>query len=128
MNWNKVGALLMSAWEKINIAKRIIVNEFLDQILDFHLNEQRPMLTVIFRKGFVLYIQYNKFDEYAYHIQLVHMANNFIRYDNFDDHWEVITKPHHLHPGDKLPVEKSPMIGNPQIDMPNLIQILKELL
>jgi len=52
--------------------------------------------------------------------------SDFVRYDNYDDRWNVKTKPHHFHPRNKKPVLKSPMIGNPKYDMPILIQFIKK--
>ncbi len=96
----------------------------MDEILDFHLSEDRPMLTIIFKMGYTLFVQYNDYNEYSYHFQLAQKSNELIRYDNFDDRWNVSTKPHHFHPGDKQTATESSMKGLPEIDMLILVQKL----
>jgi len=86
------------------------------------------MLTIHFKRGFILFIQYNDFNEYSYQIHFSQKPNDFIRFDNYDDRWNVKTKPHHLHPRWKKDALESPMIGNPKKDIPLLIKQIKEIL
>ncbi len=86
------------------------------------------MLTIRFKLGFTLYIQYNDFKEYSYHIQFTQKPNDFIRFDNYDDRWDIISKHHHLHPRGKTKAVKSPMIGKPEKDIPILIDVINKLL
>ena len=48
----------------------------------------------------------------------------FIRYNNYDDRWEVTTRPHHFHPRKKKIGIQSPMIGNPEKDIQTLCELI----
>ncbi|MFW9924830.1 MAG: DUF6516 family protein, partial [Candidatus Thorarchaeota archaeon] len=74
------------------------------------------------------YIQFNDFNEYSYHIQFTQKTNDFLRDDNYDDHWDVPSKPHHFHPRGEKVAGKSPMLGIPEKDIPHLIEIIKKFL
>jgi len=90
--------------------------------LDFILYQ----LKVIFFNGTTLYIRYNEFNEYGYQILFSSKKYDYVRYDNYDDRWNVRTRPHHFHPKKQNPVRDSPMIGDPTHDMPILIRFLKK--
>jgi len=47
-----------------------------------------------------------------------------IRFDNFDEFWAVSTRPHHYHLRNKKDAIESPMIGDPQHDIPLLIKYI----
>jgi len=106
----------------------MILNEFLEEIIDTKFDDLKLMLIIHFKMGFTLYIQYNDFNEYSYHIQFTQKPNDFIRYDNYDDRWNVKTKPHHLHQRWKKEAITSPMQGKPEMDIPILIKIIKDIL
>ena len=123
-----MGEKVVSAWSKIEIARMIIIQALLEEIIDIILDEDRPLLTITFKKGFVLHIRYNDYYEYSYQILFSQKKNDFLRYDNFDDRWNVPSRPHHLH----LPSEQeaiiSPMMGKPEKDIPILIKKIKDFL
>lgn len=48
------------------------------------------------------------------------------RYDNYDDKWIVNTRPHHFHPRGQIDAIESPMIGNPIIDIPLLVNFIEK--
>ncbi len=113
---------------KLLRARELLINQFLSEIYEIILDDDRPILTIKFRKGFILYIRYNDFDEYSYQILFSQKKFDRIRYDNYDDKWNVSSKPHHFHPRNKQTALESRMIGKPGKDIPVLIQILKKLL
>jgi hypothetical protein len=78
-----------------------------------------------FTNGIILYVRFNDFDEYAYHIQFSYAREDRIRYDNYDENWPVRTAPHHVHPRGSMDATDSMMNGDPSLDIPRLI---KELL
>jgi hypothetical protein len=88
----------------------------------------RPVVQFEFRQGFVLYVRYNDFNEYSYQIQFSESKYDRIRFDNYDENWDVSSNPHHLHPRHAKEADKSEMVGNPEIDMPILINMILELL
>lgn len=118
----------ISSWEKIAVARKLLIDEFSDHILELKLNERRPLLTIKFTKGFTVYIRYNDYGEYSYQIQFSQQPQDFIRYDNFDDRWNVSSRPHHLHPRNTIKATKSPMVGSPEKDIPFLIKAINSLL
>ncbi|MBA7687840.1 hypothetical protein ES703_96313 [subsurface metagenome] len=50
----------------------------------------------------------------------------FCFHDDFDDRWDVSTKPHHLHERGNRNVVASSMIGKSTHDIPILIKYIKE--
>ena len=48
-----------------------------------------------------------------------------IRFDNFDDRWNVDTRTHHFHPRYDKKGYASSMNGEPENDLPLLINLLK---
>lgn len=123
-----LGETKINARIKLLRARELLINQFLSEIYEIILNDDRPILTIKFRKGFILYIRYNDFDEYSYQILFSQKKFDRIRYDNYDDKWNVSSKPHHFHPRNKQTALESRMIGKPGKDIPVLIQILKKLL
>ena len=79
-------------------------------------------------KGITLYIRYNNFEEYTYQIVFSKKKFDRISYDNYDDKWDVKTKPYQLHPRNILTAIESPMLGEPEKDIRILIGVLIELL
>ncbi len=79
-----------------------------------------------FFKGIGIYIRYNDFEEYSYQIVFSQEFLDRIRYDNYDEMWNVNSKPHHLHPRGKKAAFESPMNGEPKHDIPILLKELIE--
>lgn len=123
-----MGETKINARIKLLRARELLINQFLSEIYEIILDDDRPILTIKFRKGFILYIRYNDFDEYSYQILFSQKKFDRIRFDNYDDKWNVSSKPHHFHPRNKQTALESRMIGKPGKDIPVLIQILKKLL
>ena len=104
------------------LARQIIVDELLHEIKEIVIDDERPRLEITFLKGFKVYIRYNDLGEYSYQLTFSQKKVDRIRYDNFDKKWPVSTQPNHLHPKGDLKAIDSPMIGDPQHDIPLLIQ------
>ncbi|MBA7527024.1 hypothetical protein ES705_19197 [subsurface metagenome] len=51
-----------------------------------------------------------------------------MRFDNYDDRWDVKTRPHHFHKRCMQSVIESPMDGDPNQDIPVLVKKIKEFL
>ncbi len=109
----------MNALEKLKFAKKQLTRSFSEEISKIYLLEENFRLTLVFSNNYRLFIRYNDFGEYSYQFQYSSQPNDFLRYDNFDDHWPVDTKPHHLHIGNDKVVE-SDMKGDPEKDIPLL--------
>jgi hypothetical protein len=115
----------LTGFEKLLAARKILLGRLLSEIKDEYIDDERPFLKITFFKGIVLYIRYNDYDEYSYQIVYSQEPLDRIRYDNYDDLWNVKSKPNHFHPKGEKKALESPMIGNPEHDIPIL---LKELL
>lgn len=119
----------MNRFKKLNTAREILLSELLPKIKDERIDDERPVLKITFFKGYILYIRYNDYGEYSYHFVYSQKPLDRIRYDNYDDTWNVDTTPHHFHPRAKKPGISSPMNGTPAHDMPILLKkLLNELL
>jgi len=112
----------VTSQNKLIVARKILLENLLPKIKNEYIDDERPVLKITFFKGLILYIRYNDYDEYSY--QLIYSQKKFdrIRYDNYDDIWDVSSKPHHFHPkGEKTAIE-SPMNGDPKYYIPILIK------
>ena len=114
----------MTGLDKLTAARKLLLNKLLSEIKDEYIDDERPFLKITFFIGLVLYIRYNDYDEYSYQLVFSQEPFDRIRYDNYDNMWEVNSKPHHFHPrGEKTAIE-SPMNGDPKHD---ILILLKEL-
>jgi len=78
------------------------------------------------KSGAVIFIRYNHYGEYGYQIKYSSQKNDFSIFDNFDDRWDVTTRPHHFHKKGSFKAVASPMLGNPTHDIPILVKFIKE--
>ena len=88
----------MKGLDKLFLAHKMLLEELISEIKDEKIDDERPFLEITFFNGLLLYIRYNDYNEYSY--QLIYSQDYLdrIRYDNFDDRWEVKSKPHYFHP------------------------------
>jgi hypothetical protein len=107
-------------------ARIIFINLLGNQIRSDELNEDLSQLKIILKSGTIIFIRYNQFGEYGYQIKYSSQKNDFSRFDNFDDRWDVSTKPHYFHRKGSFKAIASPMLGNPTHDIPILVKFLKE--
>lgn len=68
-----------------------------NHIITADLNGIINELKIIFRSGIILYIRYNDFDEYGYHLMYSSKKGDYERFDNYDKNWDIDSKPHHFH-------------------------------
>ncbi len=118
----------MKALDKLFLARKMLLEELISKIKDEKIDDERPFLKITFFNGLILYIRYNDYNEYSY--QLIYSQDHLdrIRYDNFDDRWEVKSKHHHFHPKGREEAIESPMNGIPKHDIKILLKtILKKI-
>jgi len=72
---------------------------------------------IILRDKVEIFIRYNNHDEYSYSVIFSKAELDRCRYDNYDDKWNVSSKPHHLHPRKQLEAMSSKMTGYPDNDI-----------
>lgn len=63
-------------------------------ITSYRKDEDIPVISIYFDIGINLYIRYNDYEKYSYQIMFSQDKYDRIRYDNYDDHWPLSTKPH----------------------------------
>ncbi|TFF90152.1 MAG: hypothetical protein EU548_04465 [Promethearchaeota archaeon] len=107
-------------------ARKLFLDLLGDHIINDDLVEDISQLKITFKTGQIVYIRYNEFNEYGYQILFSTKKNDSARFDNFDDKWEVSTRPHHFHERGSDNVVKSSMNGDPTFDIPLLVEYLKE--
>lgn len=113
---------ILTGFDKLIVARKILLENLLPKIKNEYIDDERPFLEISFFKGLILYIRYNDYEEYSY--QLIYSQNPLdrIRYDNYDDMWNVKSKPHHYHPREEKAAIESSMNGDPKHDMLILIK------
>lgn len=112
--------------DKLISARSLLLNALSNEILSAKIHSSRPVLTVIFENHLILYIRYNRVNEYSYHLQFSPHKLDRIRYDNMDEEWNVSTKPNHFHPRFDENAIQSAMIGDPEVDIPKIIETIEE--
>jgi len=115
----------MKGNEKLLIAKEFLEKNLANKIKKISLDFTYKQLHVTFFDGIQLYVVYNDHDEYSYSIIFSKLELDRCRFDNYDDHWNVSTRPHHFHPWKKKEAFESIMEGIPDQDMDRLIEFLK---
>ena len=99
----------MDSREGLEIARNIIIKEYSTLLREVILDKDRPVLKIVFHTEIYLYIRYNDYGEYSYCVIFSPNPNDQIRFDNFDDIWDVKTRPHHFHVRGMQSVVDSPM-------------------
>lgn len=103
----------------------IIQRELRRFISEIDLDEDTGRLRIKLKSGITVFIRYNNYNQYSYVILFLSQTLDRVRFDNFDDRWEVTTKPHHTHPRYKEKAAKSPFRGIPTEDTPILCNFLR---
>ncbi|MHA1520193.1 MAG: toxin-antitoxin system TumE family protein [Promethearchaeota archaeon] len=115
----------MDRHEKLELAQDLLQKHTNSQISSIQREPNRPVLKIRFINGILLYIRYNDYSEYSYQIIFSQSAYDRIRFDNYDDQWNIDTKPHHKHERGGREVSRSPMCGDPTKDILKLFEYLK---
>ena len=89
INGTGVGAI-----DKLEVARALLVPSLMDTIKSVDLLQEHFTLKILFHQGPTLYIRYNDCGEYSYQFLFSTEEAGFIRFDNFDDRWNVSTRPH----------------------------------
>ncbi len=117
----------MENWE-LNLieARSLLLNSLSSHIFSEVIDLEGGFLKFIFNNGTILFVTYNKVAEYSYQYIYSYKKYDRERYDNYDKHWNVKTRPHHFHPRYKKEGNESPMNGIPDHDIPVLVKFIKE--
>ena len=112
----------MDARKYLQLTRDILIKEYSSLVRELILHKDRPVLKVVFYDEIILYVRYNNYGEYTYCVIFSPNPDDQMRFDNYDDRWDVKTRPHHFHIRGMESVIDSPMIGDPKKDIPILIQ------
>ncbi len=115
----------MSAISKLSEAKSILEQLFDKEINSISLSYDSRKLHIVLKDGIEIYIIYNDQGQYGYNILFSTLDLDRCRFDNYDDKWDVDSRPHHFHPRKKEEAESSKMTGEPKQDIPYLFKMLK---
>ena len=118
----------MDSREKLQLAYNVLIIDFSDNIREIIVYKDRPILKATFQNEIILYIRYNDYGEYTYCVIYSPNPDDQMRFDNYDDRWDVKTRPHHFHIRGMQSVIESPMDGDPNQDIRVLIKKIKEFL
>ena len=113
-------------YQKLSKAESIFKTELFESIENLNIIKNLNRLKIVLKDLTTIYIQYNYYDEYSYSVFFSPDELDRIRFDNYDDRWDVKSRPHHLHLRKSKEVQDSPMIGKPEKDMQHLIKLIKE--
>ncbi len=111
--------------QKLKNAKEIIERHFGDSIEELFFQPKLSRIKIRLRDRNLIFIQYNDYGEYSYSIIFSKIKLDRCRFDNYDDRWNISTRPHHFHPRDLKEGYKSNMIGEPEHDIPLLCKLYK---
>ena len=116
----------MENWErKLIKARSMLLEQLSSQISSEFIDLEGGFIRVVFNNGTILYVTYNKVEEYSYQYIYSYKKYDRERFDNYDKKWKVKSHPHHFHPRKKMEGKESLMKGIPNHDIPLLIQFLK---
>jgi hypothetical protein len=114
----------MKANEKLLVAKELLELNLSNKISQISIDLTYKQLHIVLIDGIHFYIVYNDHGEYSYSIIFSKLDLDRCRFDNYDDHWNVSSRPHHFHPRKTKEAIISPMYGSPDQDMIKLVELL----
>jgi len=103
----------MNANEKLISAKDILEQHLSNEISSLSIDFMYNQLHLVFLDGVHLYVVYNNHGQYSYSIIFSKLELDRCRFDNYDEHWNVSSRPHHFHPRKKKDAIESIMKGLP---------------
>jgi len=110
----------MKASEKLIIAKELLELNFSNKISQISIDLTYKQLHIVLIDGIHLYIVYNDHGEYSYSIIFSKLDLDRCRFDNYDDHWKVSSRPHHFHPRKIISIHVLNTIHSYQSGMQNI--------
>ncbi len=103
----------------------IILKELRGFISEIDLDEDTSKLRIKLKSGTTVFIRYNNYGQYSYIVMFSSQKLDRIRFDNFDNKWEVPSKPHHTHPRHQEKAIESPFKGSSSDNIKFLCSIIQ---
>lgn len=110
---------------KLDLARQLLLCELNELIVFLKIDENACRIQFQLSDGIKISVQYNDHEEYSYSIFFSPAKDDFCRFDNYDDRWSVLTRPHHFHERGKKSVKESSMTDDPKVDIPQLCTKIK---
>lgn len=117
--------MILLSEELILKAYDIILKELRGSISEIDLDEDTGKLVIKLKSGVTVFLRYNNYGQYSYVVMFSFEKLDRVRFDNFDDKWEVPSKPHHTHPRHQEKAIESPFKGIPSDDIKFLCSIIQ---
>ena len=111
----------MDCRKSLELARNLIIQNYSKLTREIILDKERPVLKIVFNFEVVLYIRYND-----YSVIFTPNPDDQMRFDNYDDRWDVNSKPHHFHTRGLNSTTESPMLGEPNHDIPILLKMIQD--
>ena len=92
---------------------------------EIDLDEDTGRLRIKLKSGITVFIRYNNYNQYSYVVLFSSQSLDRVRFDNFDDRWEVTSKPNHTHLRYIEKATSSPFTGIPSQDIKILCKLLR---
>ena len=115
----------MSYEQLILEAYDIISKELRGFTSEIDMDEDTGRLRIKMKSGITVFIRYNNYNQYSYVVLFSSQSLDRVRFDNFDDRWEVTSKPNHTHPRYIEKATSSPFTGKPLKDIKILCNLLR---
>jgi len=116
----------MDSRKNLELAQNIIIKDYSSLIREIILDKDRPVLKIIFQIEIYLYIRYNDYGEYSYCVIFSPNPDDQMRFDNYDDIWDLKTRPHHFHVRGMQSVVDKPDEWRTNLDIPILLKYIVE--
>lgn len=114
----------MTAVDNLTRSYNLLQKGLASEILTITLDLTLATVKVLLHNGVYVYIRYNNHNEYSYNVIFSLLKYDRARFDNFDDNWNVRTRPHHFHPRNIREGYESLMSGDPDVDIKKLINLI----
>ena len=97
-NLRKKWDYFLSRITNLSSALTIIQSELKNLIQSIDLDSNLGSIKCVLNDSSILFIRYNNYNEYSYNLIFSNIKYDRVRFDNFDDTWNVSTRPNHFHP------------------------------
>ena len=95
-----------------------------DRLKEFTIDEDLVRSKFVLTSNIRIYINYNNYDQYSYVILYSPDPMDRIIIDNYDELWEVKSKPNHIHSRYEKEGKETKFTGDPTKDMALLITLI----
>ncbi len=110
---------------KLEISKLILEKILGSSLKTLNFEPKLARIYILLHDSVQIFIRYNNHEEYSYNVVFSKSEFDRCRFDNYDDKWNVATRPHHFQTRFEENGYNSPMKGNPNEDLQQLCDLIK---